>query len=96
MGGPRHQFHRYGNSRATGCSERGYLPRTQQLAAPVINENDPGTHIQGRVVYHHLGRSNVPAMFRTREACVAIADVNNQELADAATLEKDPTVVNEH
>ena len=34
-------------------------------------------------------------MFRTGEACVAIADVNNQELADAATLEKDPNVVNE-
>jgi hypothetical protein len=38
----------------------------------------------------------VPAMFITGEACVAIADVNNKELADAASLEKDPTVVNEH
>jgi hypothetical protein len=33
-------------------------------------------------------------MFRTGSASVAIADV--KELADAATLEKDPTVVNDH
>jgi hypothetical protein len=32
-------------------------------------------------------------MFRTGEACVAIADVNIQELADVATPEKDTTVV---
>ena len=38
----------------------------------------------------------MPAMFKTGEAHVAIDDVNNQELADAATLIKDPTVVNEH
>jgi hypothetical protein len=34
-------------------------------------------------------------MFRTGKASVAIADVN-QELADAATLEKNPAIVNEH
>ena len=33
-------------------------------------------------------------MFRTGSASVAIADVN--ELADAATLEEDPAVVNDH
>ena len=33
-------------------------------------------------------------MFRTGGASVAIADVN--ELADAATLEKDPAIVNDH
>ena len=40
-------------------------------------------------------RNHVPAMFRTGRASVAIADVN-QELADAATLEKDPGIVNDH
>jgi hypothetical protein len=35
-------------------------------------------------------------MFRTEEACAAVADVNEQELEAAASLEKDPSVVNAH
>jgi hypothetical protein len=66
------------------------------LVTPVSKEKGSVPSRQRRVVYHHPGHINVPAMFRTEGACAAVASGIEQELEATATLERDAAAVNAH
>jgi hypothetical protein len=66
------------------------------LVNPVSKEKGSVPSRQRQVIYHHLGNNNVPAIFRNKGACAAVASGMEQELEATATLEQDKAAVSAH
>jgi hypothetical protein len=85
------------NETPLGCAVRGKRrPLVNGLANPVSSEQEFLPSVQRRVLYHHLGNNNVPAMFWNEGACAAVASGVEQELEATISLEQDPAAVNAH